>query len=320
MVFISSKAIKGKKRYYLEKSVRLLNGKVKKFSIYLKDYDAKRKYKDINHYKKLLNGNISKELTEFAARYYKKINIFNEELLKRLEEIKLGYKEITKKLSKKQLQDIIDRFTANFTYESNAIEGNSLTLKDVTFVLHEKKAIKGKDLREIYETLNTREAMELVFSNKLRVNEKDIIKLHKILVKNTGISFGYKKLPNFLMHRQLETTPPEKVREEIKKIIGWYHENKYVHPLQRAAIFHGRFEKIHPFEDGNGRVGRLLVNIMLLNNRCPPLIIRKSQRLSYFSCLEAFDKGYEDKLNRFLVEKYKKTYEKFFKVYVEYLK
>ena len=319
MVFISSKTIKGKKRYYLERSIRLLTGKVKKFSIYLKDYDAKRKYKDINHYKRLLNGNISKELTEFAARYYKKINIFNEELLKRLEEIKLGYKEITKKLSKKQLQDIIDRFTANFTYESNAIEGNSLTLKDVTFVLHEKKAIKGKDLREIYETLNTREAMELVFSNKLRVNEKDIIKLHKILVKNTGIPFGYKKVPNFLMHRQLETTRPEKVKEEMGKLINWYNENETIHPLQRAVIFHGKFEKIHPFEDGNGRVGRLLINIMLLNNRYPPLIIRKSQRLSYFSCLEAFDKGYEDKLNRFLVEKYKKTYEKFFKVYVKYL-
>ena len=319
MVFISSKTIKGKKRYYLERSIRLLTGKVKKFSIYLKDYDAKSKYKEINHYKRLLNGNISKELKEFSARYYKKINIFNEELLKRLEEIKLGYKEITKKLSKKQLQDIIDRFTANFTYESNAIEGNSLTLKDVTFVLHEKKAIKGKDLREIYETLNTREAMELVFSNKLRVNEKDIIKLHKILVKNTGIPFGYKKVPNFLMHRQLETTRPEKVKEEMGKLINWYNENETIHPLQRAVIFHGKFEKIHPFEDGNGRVGRLLINIMLLNNRYPPLIIRKSQRLSYFSCLEAFDKGYEDKLNRFLVEKYKKTYEKFFKVYVKYL-
>jgi len=249
----------------------------------------------------------------------KRQNIFNEELLKKLEEIKLGYKGIIKKLNKKQLQDIIDRFTVNFTYESNAIEGNSLTLKDVTFVLHEKKALKGKDLREIYETLNTRQAMEIVFSNKLRISENDIIKLHKIIVKDTGVSFGYKKLPNFLLARQLKTTPPEKVKEEMKRLISWYHENKQVHPLQRAAIFHGRFEKIHPFEDGNGRVGRLLINIMLINNRYPPLIIRKSQRLSYFSCLEAFDKGYEDKLNRFLVEKYKKTYEKFFKVYIKYL-
>lgn len=320
MVFISGKIIKGKKRHYLEKSIRLPNGEIKKFSIYLKDYDPKKKYWEINHYEQLLDNNILIKLTEFAAGYYKKINIFNEGLLKKLEEIKLGYKGVIKNLSRKQLRDIIDRFTVNFTYESNAIEGNSLTLKDVTFVLLEKKAVKGKDLREIHETLNTREAMELVFNNKLRVNEKDIIKLHKILVRNTGVSFGYKKLPNFLMHRQLETTPPEKVREEMGRLISWYNENETVHPLQRAAIFHGKFEKIHPFEDGNGRVGRLLINIMLLNNRYPPLIIRKSQRVAYFSSLEAFDNGYEGKLSRFLVEKYKKTYEKFFRVYVKYLK
>ncbi len=319
MVFISKKIIKGKKRYYLEKSVRLPNGKVKKFSMYLKGYSQGKKSKEIAGLKELLNAKIQKELTEFAAKYYKSQNIFNEELLKKLEEIKLGHREIIKKLNKKQLQDIIDRFTVNFTYETNAIEGNSLTLKDVTFILHEKKALKGKDLREIYETLNTRQAMEIVFSNKLKISEKDIIKLHKILVRNTGVSFGYKKLPNFLLARQLETTPPERVKEEMKRLVDWYHENKQIHPLQRAAIFHGRFEKIHPFEDGNGRVGRLLINIMLLNNRYPPLIIRKSQRMSYFSCLEAFDKGYEDKLSRFLVEKYKKTYEKFFKVYVKYL-
>ena len=202
MVFISIKTIKGKKRHYLEKSIRLVNGKVKKFSVYLKDYDSKKKYKQVSPYKELLDAKISKEQIEFAAKYYKKFNIFNEDAIKKLEEIKLGHKEIIKKLNKKQLQDIIDRFTVNFTYESNAIEGNSLTLKDVTFVLHEKKSVKGKDLREIYETLNTREAMELVFNNKLKIAEKNIMKLHKILVKDTGVMFGNKKLPNLLMHRQ----------------------------------------------------------------------------------------------------------------------
>lgn len=319
MAFVSSKTIKGKKRYYLEKSIRLLNGKVKKFSIYLKDYHPKKRYKEIDHYKELLNAKISKELAEFASKYYQSYNVFSKGLLKRLEEIKLGYKGLMKRLSHKQLKDIIDRFTVNFTYESNAIEGNSLTVKDVTFILHEKKAIKGKDLREIYETLNTRKAMELVFNNKLRIKEKDIIKLHRILVENTDIAAGYKKLPNYLIGRKVETTNPENVEREMKGLIDWYHRNEHIHPLQRAAIFHGKFEKIHPFEDGNGRVGRLIINIMLLNNRYPPLIIRKSQRLSYFSCLEAFDNGYEDKLNRFLIEKYKKTYEKFFEVYVRYL-
>jgi len=319
MAFISSKTIKGKKRYYLEKSIRLPNSRVKKFSIYLKGYEPDKKYKDIESCSRLLNTKISNALVEFAASYYKKSNIFDKELIKRAEEIKLGYKEIVKKFTKKQLQDIIDRFTVNFTYESNAIEGSSLTLKDVTLILHEKKTIKGKDLREIYETLNTREAMELVFNNKLKINEKDIVKLHKILVKNTGVSAGYKKLPNFILGRNVKTTSPEQVEKEMKSLIGWYYKNKELHPLQRASVFHGKFERIHPFEDGNGRVGRLLINIMLQNHDYPPLIIRKTHRVSYFGCLEAFDKGHEDKLSRFLVEKYKKTYEKFFKVYVQYL-
>ena len=319
MVFVSIKIIKGKKRYYLEKSIRVPDGKIKKFSIYLKDYNPKKKYPGIKNYSELLNAKISKELVEFAASNYKKSNIFDEKLIRRLEEIKIGYKEIIKKITKKQLQDIIDRFTVNFTYESNAIEGNSLTLKDVAIVLHEKRVLKGKELREIYETLNTREAMELVFSNELKINQKDIIKLHKILTKSTGVSAGFKKLPNFILGRNVKTTPPENVQREMNGLIEWYHKNKNMHPLQRASIFHGKFERIHPFEDGNGRVGRLLINIILLNHNYPPLIIRKTHRISYFGCLEAFDKSHQDKLNRFLVEKYKKTYEKFFKVYVRYI-
>src|SRR3989338_3276674 len=114
MAFISTKIIKGKKRYYLERSIRFLDGKVKKFSIYLKDYAQEEKYKEIGHYEGVLNAKIAKELAEFASKYYKKLNVFSGDLLKRLEEIKLGYKEIVKKLSKNQLQDIIDRFTVNF--------------------------------------------------------------------------------------------------------------------------------------------------------------------------------------------------------------
>jgi|SRR3989344_5714254 len=316
MTFISTKIINGKKRQYLEKSIRLPNGNSKKYSIYLKDYKPNI---DIKEYEKKLDKDIKKDIIQYSTKFYKKLGIFDEKLIERLEEIKIDYKKITKKLTKKQMEDIIDRFTANFTYESNAIEGNSLTLKDVTMILHEKKISKNNDLREIYETINTREAMELIFKNKLKINEKDIIKLHKIITQNTRISEGYKKIPNFLLGKDLETTPPENVKQEMDKLINWYNENEYIHPLQKASIFHGKFEKIHPFEDGNGRVGRLLINIILINNGYSPLIIRKSQRLAYFSCLEAFDNKYETKLIRFVVEKYKDTYKKFFEIYVKYL-
>ena len=320
MTFVSKKTIKGGGRYYLEKSIRLTDGKVRKISVYLKDYKTGSRAKGMYKFEQLLNTKVRNALIEHAAGFYKKSNIFTKETILRLEEQKLDYKKLIKKISKKQFQDIIDRFAVNFTYESNAIEGNSLTLKDVAIVLQEKKALKDKDLREVYETLNTREALEHIFGNKLKVSEKNIIKLHRILVKDTGIGTGYKKLPNFLLGRTIKTTPPENVKEEMDALISWYHESKDIHPLQKAAVFHGKFEKIHPFEDGNGRVGRLLINIMLTSHGYPPLIIRKTHRLSYLSCLEAFDRRYEDKLQRFLIEKYKNTYEKFFKVYVKYLK
>ncbi|GAG39592.1 unnamed protein product, partial [marine sediment metagenome] len=92
-----------------------------------------------------------------------------------------------------------------------------------------------------------------------------------------------------------------------------------LHPLKLAIEFHARFEKIHPFEDGNGRVGRMLLNAMLLEKGYPPLIIRKTARVAYFSSLEAFDRGHKDKLERFLLEKIKKTFNNFFEIYVKYL-
>ena len=352
MVFISTKIINGKKRYYLEKSVRLPSGNIKKFSIYLKDYKPSKKI-NIKNYESLLDTKISNEIIFLSGEPYHKGHIYNKKLIQRLEEIKFDYKKIIKKLTgalpdpknlsvwpeeiriknltpvkrslikkltKNQLKDVLDRFTVNFTYESNALEGNSLTLKDVTMVLQENQIIKGKNLREIYETINTREAIDLIFRNKLKINRKDILKLHKVLVKNTEVAFGFKKLPNFLIGREIKTTPPERVEKEIGDLIEWYHKDKNMHPLQKAIIFHGRFEKIHPFDDGNGRVGRLLINIILLSNGYAPLIIRKTHKASYFSALEAFDKGYEDKLHRFIIEKYKKTYDGFFKVYLAYLK
>ena len=319
MVFITKKKINNKERYYIEYSFRYPNKKLKKISIYLKDYKIKNKEDIIKKYTSILKNKEKELLIKYTLKKYKSNHIFNKNRIKKLEESKLEYKKIIKSINKQQFKDIIDRFTANFTYESNALEGNSLTLKDVTLILHENITIKDKDLREVYETRNTKEAMELVFQNKFKINKKDIIKLHSILIKNTGISTGFKKLPNYLLMRNLETTPPEKVESKIDNLIRWYNEEKNLHPLEKATIFHGKFERIHPFQDGNGRTGRMIINIMLIKDNYPPLIIRKNQRISYFSALEAFDHKHEDKLKRFIIKKYKNTFEKFFKVYIEYL-
>lgn len=314
MVSLKEKTIKGKKYLYAEYSFRMPNG-IKKISKLVKS-KQEAVSKEIKSYF------LKKEVDEYKkiAKEYAPDSVLTLSKLEKLEDFRAEYRQIIKNLSKNQFKDILDRFTVNFTYESNAIEGNSLTLKDVTMVLHENIVPKGKDLREVYETKNTRIANDLLFSNKIKITRDGIIHIHKVLVKDTGVQTGFKKFPNFLLMRNVETTPPERVEEEMQGLIRWYEENKSkTHPLKLAAEFHGRFEKIHPFDDGNGRVGRILINAVLLEHGYPPMIIRKTMRQSYFSALEAFDNKYKQKLERFLLEKIENTFEKFFKVYVKYL-
>ncbi len=316
MVSITNKKIKGKEYLYAEYSFRLPNGKVKKISKKIKDKNGVNN-KEVKNY--FLENEI-KEYQKYAIQIFSKDSVLTEDKIKKIEKIRVEYKQIFRRLTKKQLADILDRFTINFTYESNAIEGNSLTLKDVTLILNENLVPKDKDLREVYETRNTRVANELLFDNKIKIKLKDIVKLHAILIKDTGVSEGFKKLPNYLLMRNVKTTPPEKVEEEILNLIEEYSRlKKDMHPVKLAALFHGKFERIHPFEDGNGRVGRILINVILLENGYPPLIIRKTMRTSYFNALEASDNGYKPKLERFILEKLEKTYKDFFQIYVEYI-
>ncbi len=312
MVSYREKIIKGNKYYYAEHSFRLPNKKIKKISKLVKSKKDK-----VNSFF------IEKEIEEYqkyAINKFKANIVLTEEKIKNLESIRVKYKHILNKLTKKQISDIMDRFTVNFTYESNSIEGNSLTLKDVTLILYEKIVPKNRDLREVYETKNTREANNLLFKNKIKISKKSIINIHKIIVKDTDVLLGFKKLENFLLMRNVKTTLPEKVEEEIDKLIHWYNQNKQIlYPLKLASEFHGKFEQIHPFEDGNGRVGRILINAILLEHKFPPLIIRKTMKLSYFNSLEAFDNNHKEKLERFLIEKLEKTFKNFFEIYVKYL-
>ena len=186
MVSLKKKIIKGREYLYAEHSFRVSPDKSIKTSKIIKNPEEAKT-------KRLSEFFITKEKeanVKFALSKYKKDSIFTEELIKAIEEIKVEYKHLIRKSTKKQFSDILDRFTVNFTYESNAIEGNSLTLKDVTLVLHENIVLKNKDLREVYETKNTREAIELLFNKKFKLNEESIIKLHQILVKTRIIWTG----------------------------------------------------------------------------------------------------------------------------------
>src|SRR3989338_1171914 len=313
---LSEKTIKGRKYLYAVKSFRLPGGRIKKIAKLIKD---KNKFKK-NELEDYFNEKEKEIVIASALRNFRTDGIFTESEIAKMEEIKLNYKKLRRKLDKADWRDVLDRFTSNFTFNSNAIEGNSLTLKDVEIVIFEDRIPKGKELREIYETRNSRIVIEEIFGRKIRVSHKNIIKMHSLLMKDIDERIGYKKMPNILIGRITRTTPPEGVEEEMGKLIDFINKNpERMPPLHLAAVSHGRFEKIHPFADGNGRVGRFLINVILVNNGYPPLIIRNTQRNAYLKDLEDYDNGYKTNLERFILEKYKDTYRKFFEVYVKYL-
>ena len=314
MVYTIKRKIKGKEYTYIRKSIRLPNGKVKILESIVKD-------KNKNKYEKLLEEKEKQVIIDFTLKNYESDIIFSKEEIKKVEEMRLDYKKLLKKLNKEQIKDILDRFTANFTYESNAIEGNSLTLKDVAIVMFENRSIEGKNLREIYETRNSRKVIEKMINKKFDISHENIILMHKMLMKDIDIRTGYKKIPNIIIGSKLKLTSPEKVYKKMSELIDFYKSNvKKIHSIKISSIFHGKFEQIHPFEDGNGRVGRFLSVLILIRDNYPPLIIRSSQRNSYLKVLEDFDNGYNVNIERFFLERFKETYRNFFEVYVKYIK
>ncbi len=315
MFHTSLKHIKGHNYLYAIRSIRLPSGKISKLS---KLIQHNANSSEVN---RQLDAKEIKVMKEYALRNFPRLHARDPNALEKIEMARIEYTHILRTLSKNQLDDLFNRFTVNFTYESNAIEGNSLTLKDVSIILNENIAVKGKELREIYETRNCREVIQGILDGNFKVNENDIQKMHSILVRDMGIAEGYKTVPNYIHLRQVVTAPPERVAEEMANLLQWFEENKWkLHPLQLASTFHGRFERIHPFEDGNGRVGRFIINLIITSLGYPPLIIRKTNRLSYFNALEDFDNGRSKTLETFLFERFKETSEKFFHIYMKYLK
>ncbi len=195
-------------------------------------------------------------------------------------------------LSKHTINSLRDNLLLTWTYNSNAIEGNTLTLSETKVVLEDGITIGGKTLKEHLEVINHKEAIlyveEIVKKNEA-LSEWQIKSIHRLILK--GIEDGYAGLyrKERVMISGAEHIPPEPVRlsEEMEKLINWYsNEGQNLHPVERAARLHTDFVKIHPFIDGNGRTARLLLNLELMKMDYPPVIIRNEDRAIYYSSLD----------------------------------
>ena len=185
-----------------------------------------------------------------------------------------------------------EAFVSRFTHDSTAIEGNTLTLQETTALLFERIAPSSKEMREISEVINHREAFDQILSYEEYISRELILKLHTLVMKGTlggnlESQLGrYRMVQVFIRGVEWIPPAPEDVPLDMKELLSWYTRNKNkLHPLVLASYFHIGFETIHPFVDGNGRVGRLLLNLILHRYGFPRVNIPNRRKLEYYYCL-----------------------------------
>lgn len=203
------------------------------------------------------------------------------------------------------MKTLTQKFREDWTYHTNAIEGNTFTLQETAFFLREGLTIKGKTLREHLEIINHAEAIEYL-TDAIRhrdLTEGLIKEFHAILFQGVKHREGeqpitpgeYKTQDNHVLTQSGKIhyyVPAIHVQSEMDKLLKWYMtKQNTLHPVELAAIFHHRIASIHPFTDGNGRVSRICMNFILMRSGFPPAIIRRENRQDYYLALEEADNG-----------------------------
>lgn len=187
-----------------------------------------------------------------------------------------------------------EQFMVDFTYNSNAIEGNTLTLKETAMVL-EGMTIDQKPLKDHLEAVGHRDAFLYVedIAKETKITEEVIKNIHSLVLMNRPEDKGvFRKIPVTIMGAYTEPVQPYLIEPKITELLAENEKRrKKMHPIERIARFHLEFEGIHPFIDGNGRCGRLLLNLDLIQNGYPAINIKFTDRKKYYS---AFDEYYKN--------------------------
>jgi len=320
MVYIYVKKNGLEKYYYLRIDKRINGKKVVKDIAYLGNdlskininnlLDNKVYHKEIRKsYRtitKFLNSNYYIQKAESLK--LKKNNYLTTEEQVKLESIKLHFDSRFKTLDLQTQRDIYNHFIVSFTYNTTSIEGNTIPLSGVRKILNEDNAtLKNKTLREIYDLRNTKNTFFSIL-NKTEFNLELIVDVHKQLMTDIDDRTEFRNFDIRVTKSHFDSTPYFRIYKEMDELFDWYNKSKE-HPFVKAVIFHHKFERIHPFADGNGRTGRTLFNFMLLKFNYPPIVITKKNRDKYLDTLSIADKKEDYKpLIGFLISEYETSY------------
>jgi len=273
-------------KYYLAHSYRE-GKKVYKFRKYLGQNLKKEK---LNERKKIAEKLILEEIHKYNIIKDPLHFELSKEEIQEIKNLEIPLKIFH--LSKKQWQT----FSEIFTYNTNAIEGSKLNQEEVNELLEKDKWPK-KSKEDIAEAYGVDEAIKFIRGTKEHISISFIKKIHKIIFKNSGYFAGKLRKRNEevvvmdskgnVVH---EGAPQSRINHLLKELINWYDKNKTKYPaLVLGAVVHNQFENIHPFRDGNGRVGRILLNNILIKHGLPPINIDFKSRAEYYNTLKEYE-------------------------------
>lgn len=192
-----------------------------------------------------------------------------------------------------ELKRLQEEFLVEYTYNSNAIEGNTLTLQETALVL-EGITIDQKPLKDHLEAVGHKDAFlytQQLVKDKVPFSEAIIKQIHTLVLMDRPEDRGiYRRIPVRIMGAHHIPPDPVMVPQMMENLITDFVKKK-LHPIESAALFHLMFEGIHPFVDGNGRTGRLILNLFLMQNGYPPINVKFADRKRYYN---AFDSYYRD--------------------------
>lgn len=193
-------------------------------------------------------------------------------------------------LTEGEVARLTEEFTVEYTYNSNAIEGNTLTLRETDMVLR-GLTIDQKPLKDHMEAVGHKEAFDFVrelVQDNVPMSERVIQQIHFLVLADKKDDRGvYRRVPVRIMGAQHEPVQPYMIQPRMEQLMHSYAESTE-HIVTKLARFHIEFEGIHPFIDGNGRTGRLLVNLELMKAGYPPIDIKFTDRMAYYNSFDAY--------------------------------
>ena len=231
--------------------------------------------------KRIIKPDDNKFIIDLDDNYFDEVDSLKKEL------------DSKRPIPKETLKSLRESINLEWTYNSNGIEGNTLTLRETQVVL-EGITVGGKSIKEHLEAINHEKAIlfldDLVKDNE-PISEWNIKNIHQLILKDIDNENAGRYRKENVTIKGATHIPPDylKIPELMEKLILTYNTWSEYHPIIQAALLHGELVKIHPFVDGNGRTSRLLMNLDLMNSGYNPVIIKKESRLKYY---EALDKAH----------------------------